>query len=333
MTITTLLSGLPARTMDQTAFDNAMALLMANLPLWGAQVNATEAGMNAIAAGGAYAIPYVYAATSDSISTPAGGFLALTPNGGVQNVATSLFLDLKSANGVVVTSILDTFDLSTSTVKGTVRIVKATDPTKFLLFSVSGKGGDATYRTIAIANIGGSGANPFTAGDAVMLFFQRTGDKGATGAAAAFPLLKVSDSKSAGTAGGSSSVGDQTRTLNTTDWNDIAGASLSSNTITLPAGTYEANIRAPAGNCGSTQVRLYNTADGTYTLIGSSQWISSASNTQIDSTVFGKFTIAAAKTFQVKHYITSSASSTGLGNAGGSGQIEIYAEAIFRKVA
>ena len=51
-------------------------------------------------------------------------------------------------------------------------------------------------------------------------------------------LLHVRDEKSNGTAGGGFTSGSfQTRTLNTVMTNEISGASLASNQITLPSGT------------------------------------------------------------------------------------------------
>ena len=52
-------------------------------------------------------------------------------------------------------------------------------------------------------------------------------------------LFHVRDEKSSGTSGGNFSSGSYvTRTLNTSLTNEISGASLSSNQITLPSGTY-----------------------------------------------------------------------------------------------
>jgi hypothetical protein len=56
-------------------------------------------------------------------------------------------------------------------------------------------------------------------------------------------------------------------TLNTTDRNQNSVATLSSNQITLPAGTYYAKAKSPvltasgAGDVGQTQARLYNATD------------------------------------------------------------------------
>jgi hypothetical protein len=54
------------------------------------------------------------------------------------------------------------------------------------------------------------------------------------------------DQKSQGVAGGASVSGFATRTLNTVVYNTITGASLSSNVITLPAGTYKIEASIPS---------------------------------------------------------------------------------------
>lgn len=143
--------------------------------------------------------------------------------------------------------------------------------------------------------------------------------------------LKVSDQKSNGTSAGTSVNGVQTRTLNTVDTNEIAGASLGSNTITLPAGKYEVWARAPATNPGTSKLYLYNTTDSVFAIIGSSAWCLSLDAT-VDSVVTGKFTISTSKSYQLRQYIDT-AIAGGLGKAASTGQVEVFTEAIFKKVA
>lgn len=329
MTITTLINGLPVRTMDQDTFDVAVAKVFTDLPTWAGEVNSTAANMNVAAAGGAYSIPYTFDTTTTD-ADPTAGKLRLSS--ATQNASTVLRLDLFSSGGQDFTSVLDTFDASTSTVKGQIRLAKQGDAFKWLLFNVTARATPSGYRNITVVNVGSSAASPFTNGDPLILSFTRTGDLGATGSIGF--VLKVSDQKTAGTNGGSSSGAvEQVRTLNTVEINEISGASLSSNTITLPAGSYEVWARAPATSAGSASLRLYNTADSAYTIVGSSTWCSSGVSGQVDSFVSGKFTIAATKTFQLKHYIGTALGTFGLGNSSGSGVTEVYAEAIFRKVA
>ncbi len=62
-------------------------------------------------------------------------------------------------------------------------------------------------------------------------------------------LFHVRDEKASGSHGGTSVAGSfQTRVLNTSLTNEISGASLSSNQITLPSGTYYINARMPFYN-------------------------------------------------------------------------------------
>lgn len=180
MAITTLIDStkLPNRTMDQPTFDAAMAYLMATLPAWGAEVNAQVASINASSAGSAYAIPYKFTTTTTD-ADPGPGFLRL--DNATQNLATTLRLDLLGSNNADYTALLDTFDASTSVVKGTIRLVKMGDSTKFIVFNVSARATPAGYRNITVAAVASSAASPFAINDDVMLFFQRNGDVGPAG--------------------------------------------------------------------------------------------------------------------------------------------------------
>lgn len=144
--------------------------------------------------------------------------------------------------------------------------------------------------------------------------------------------LKVSDQKASGTAGGNSigSTITSTRTFNTVEKNTINGASLASNLVTLPAGTYRVKAWAPfyAASGGVFKIFLYNTTDSTYTLIGES-----ASGTAGGiAGLSGEFSITSIKVFSVRYWCNPSDSS-GLGLASTSGQVEVYAQAEFIKVA
>ena len=71
----------------------------------------------------------------------------------------------------------------------------------------------------------------------------------------------VRDQKANGTQGGDSVSGANTRVLNTVQKNNINGASLASNQVTLPAGDYEIDATAPAFNCSQSKAYLYNVTD------------------------------------------------------------------------
>jgi hypothetical protein len=323
---------MPARTQDQTVFDNNMANLAANLPTLGAQMNLVAATMNAYSAGTAYSIPYTFdAATADA--DPGAGKIRF--DNATQSGTTTLRLDLLGSNGIDYTTLVDSFDASTSIVKGAIRIEKAADPTKFIAFNVTGRAAPAGYRNVAVSYVGISSANPFANGDALVLKFQRTGDKGDPGVVTAFPMLHARDEKTSGTSGGAIVASTWTaRTLNTVKKNSITGASVAGNQITLPAGTYRFRGRAPAFDANAHQAALYNVTDGGFAMVGSTSY-SGPTTTPMssDSDLAGEIILAAPKVFELRHWIANGTNGTNIGQPANTGQVEVYSEIIFEKVA
>jgi hypothetical protein len=178
MAITPFPFTLPNQSQVQAEFDKSMAALMAAWPAWNAQVTATEASMSAAAAGSAFALPYVFS-TNTADADPGAGAIRL--NAAAQNTATMLRADLVGTDGATWTSVLDTFDDSTSQFKGQLRIVKMGDATKWLIFNVTALASPAGYKNITLSPLASSTASPFANGDAVLVHFQRTGDKGDKG--------------------------------------------------------------------------------------------------------------------------------------------------------
>lgn len=148
---------------------------------------------------------------------------------------------------------------------------------------------------------------------------------------AAIPFLHVRE-ESAST-GGSSISGTQTRTLNTVVSNTITGASLASNTITLPAGTYDFIVSAPAIDVSAHRVSLYNNTDAATIALGSSEFTAGGEFDCTRSTASGRFTITATKDLIVRHYTAAVSASLGLGNTTGDGSSAVYTTAQFWKVA
>jgi hypothetical protein len=128
--------------------------------------------------GGALTIEYTFSTTTTD-SDPGNGNLRL--NQATQNTSTVIRADLLDRNGTTWTSALDTFDDSTSAIKGYLRLVRADDQSKWLLFSVSSLASPSGYKNITVANVASSENNPFVNGDTVLLTFTRTGDKGDAG--------------------------------------------------------------------------------------------------------------------------------------------------------
>ena len=148
-------------------------------------------------------------------------------------------------------------------------------------------------------------------------------------------LFHVRDEKSAGTNGGSGSTSFTKVTLNTVMTNEISGASISSDVITLPSGTYYIIANVIGNYCGMLKSKLRNTSDSTDTLIGSTVKPpdnGSDSQGSVDSFVIGRFTIAAQKNFELQRRVDS-AYTHSAGYAANYGVVEVYCQCQIWKVA
>ena len=149
-------------------------------------------------------------------------------------------------------------------------------------------------------------------------------------------LLHVRDEKSSGTEGGGFTSGSfQTRTLNTVMTNEISGASLSSNQIILPSGTYFINAFAPATFCNRHKAKLRNITDSSDTLIGTSEFSGSGNSDVVSnfSFVIGRFTIASSKTFELQHRCEVTRGTNGFGVSSIFSVVEVYTNVQIWKVA
>jgi hypothetical protein len=141
-------------------------------------------------------------------------------------------------------------------------------------------------------------------------------------------LAYFRDEQTSGTNAGTFTSGSfVTRTLNTTVVNNITGASLGSNQITLPAGTYWFLAHAPALNCDSHRAQIYNVTDAATALLGdSAAYSSSAGNVGDRAIVQGPVTISAQKVFELRHRCSTTRASNGLGVAASFGVTEVYSQ-------
>lgn len=148
------------------------------------------------------------------------------------------------------------------------------------------------------------------------------------------PTLHAQDQKAANTSGGDFNSGAwRTRVLNTVVTNTIAGASLASNQITLPAGTYEIDALAPAFQVSRHKAALYDTTGAAYLLYGTSEATASVgTDASTLSYVRGRFTIAVQSVLELRHQCEITKATYGLGVESNFGVIEIYAEVVIRKV-
>lgn len=145
-------------------------------------------------------------------------------------------------------------------------------------------------------------------------------------------VVIVVDEKAAGTAGGGSTAGSwQTRDLNTLRVNDGTIASLSSNQVTLPAGTYECWISAPAYKIGGHMIRLQDMTAISTIVTGTSEK-NDLATAVTRSFIYHKFTISVSSALEVQHRSVDTKANNGFGIQTNFGSVETYTIAIFRKV-
>lgn len=142
-------------------------------------------------------------------------------------------------------------------------------------------------------------------------------------------FLHVRDEQAANTNGGAFNAGSfQTRVLNTSVTNTLNGASLASNQVTLPAGTYYVEASAPAALVNRHRAVWFNVTDSAYTLLGTAEYASLADSVQSRSFIYGSFTITSAKVFELRHQCSNTKTTDGLGVASNFASLnEVYAEA------
>lgn len=315
---------------DRTTFANRVDAFITWLINFVSELIAFAANLNSIAAGGAYAIPYTYRAGSQFQAS--GNVLSFSGVGlGNATTANSLAVDTVVA-GVDITSLILSMTASSSAVKGTLKVTKQNDASTWATFNITGAVQSSGFVTFSVTPVDSNVAYPFADYDPVILQFMRTGDKGDLNSLT--NVLWVRDQKASGTAGGSSVAGTQARTLNTTVLNSISGASLASNQITLPAGTYRVRAVAPAADVSAHQLGLYSVTDSAFLLTGQSMYTSNAASNNGQALInMAQVTLSGTKVLELRHWTQSGVTSTGLGRAAGSTWGEVYAEIFIEKVA
>lgn len=140
-------------------------------------------------------------------------------------------------------------------------------------------------------------------------------------------LLHVQDQKSATTDGGTFTSGAwQTRVLNTSLTNEITGASLATNQITLPAGTYYIESSAPAYQVNSHKSKLYDTTNTADVLIGTAERTGNGDQVMSRSYVRGRFTLTGEVDLEIQHQCETTNATDGFGLAAGFSVIEVYTD-------
>jgi len=120
----------------------------------------------------------------------------------------------------------------------------------------------------------------------------------------------------------------RTRILDEVVTNQIAGASLSLNQVTLPIGRYMAWAQACAVFVSEHTTRLYDTTGAAVLLVGAAGREDGGGASHI----FGEFQLAAQSVLELQHYCATTRASDGFGR-GTSNEEYVAAEAMFWKVA
>ena len=121
----------------------------------------------------------------------------------------------------------------------------------------------------------------------------------------------------------------RTRILNTVRINEIPGAYLSSNQITLPKGTYHIQGGVPITGNMSMKLAIYNLTDFRFEVIGPHADSSDYSHEEEDAHIDGIFTLNGTKTIELRQYSSSTVSCPRYSVAGVE---EIYCTTRFTKL-
>ncbi|MRX34158.1 hypothetical protein [Aminobacter sp. MDW-2] len=134
-----------------------------------ASANSATAAANAVAA-----LPYNFSTTTTD-ADPGAGIFRL--NNAAPGSATAAYIDNVDSDGVTATGVLDTWDDSTTAVRGVLTIRSKTNAAIRHSYNVTGSVVDGSgYRKLTLAYVGGSGT--LANGAAHWLIFERTGDAG-----------------------------------------------------------------------------------------------------------------------------------------------------------
>ena len=116
--------------------------------------------------------------TSTADTDPGTGTFRL--NNATLASVTEIYIDNNNAGGNDITGLLDSYDDSTSTVRGVLKVAHHTSTTIYAIYSVTGSVVDGTgYRKLTLTHIASTGT--FVNGALFTLKFFRTGDKGEQG--------------------------------------------------------------------------------------------------------------------------------------------------------
>jgi|LakMenEpi03Aug12_release.lakeMendotaPanAssembly.Ray.scaffolds.fasta_scaffold1055542_1 hypothetical protein len=141
------------------------------------------------------------------------------------------------------------------------------------------------------------------------------------------------DQKASGTSGGNATTGSfLKRTLNTTVVNNITACSISSDVITLTAGSYLVTANAPFYRVDNLQIRLQNTTAGTTLILGGSMLSPGTGEETTQGSLIGYITLTGSTNIELQYRVATNTNSNSLGVATGWGT-EVYSTIVIQQVA
>lgn len=185
------------------------------------------------------------------------------------------------------------------------------DVTTVIATFTAAEAGAHTFQTMWLVSSGTATLSNATSGldDTEVLFSVEK-----IGAQLTLPYVMVQDRKTQNTAGGTFTSGaDRTRDLNTEVEDTHSIASLASNQITLPVGTYRIHAIVPSHEVDRHQALLYNVTDAAELLRGSSAVSGAADASDCPSFIVGRFTLTGTKALEIRHRCQTTHATNGLG--------------------
>ena len=165
--------------------------------------------------------------------------------------------------------------------------------------------------------------NPISGGNKILTQADGVGDS---------LIMIIKDVKTSGIGGGTFTSGAwRTRDLNTIQHNSISGASLATNQITLPAGTYEIDAESVAYRVDSNQLRIYDITAAAEVILGETNYFSQSGPVGAAASAKGIVTFSVTTTIEVQHYCLLTHTTNGFGYPLTWGN-NIYSQVIIRKI-
>ena len=162
------------------------------------------------------------------------------------------------------------------------------------------------------------------------------GAQGNPGSGLIEAVAYLSDTRAAGTEGGSTTSGSWLPwPLNTIDADDqdiIVGA-IASDRFVLDPGTYYIHADGILYCAGFGKIRLRNITAGTTILVGLSQELGDSVNRSSTMLLLGQIVLAAQTTLEFQYRVTVSEATDGLGRAVNLGEVEVYRRVKIEKQA